>query len=644
MGYLEDCDIISDRPGSDPSQRMLLGNGDAWVLAWVDGSGEVVLEPNKSDAWDEIGGPAKMGQIRIAIQPNPFVPGMPFRQRLHLHEGACTIVAGGLIDGVELRLWVDAGRPVVRVEIHSKAPIAIRATVGGSGRRSPFAKDNSVFWFHRNNSSVWPATLHLQSMEEWAAGDIDPLLYRTCGAAMEGEGMRAMNGGTMESMSPANRISLMIHLLVRRAVEEEDWVRELSRQIEQTKKTTIEQLRSEHQAWWRAFWNRSYIRVTGDAAAEAVTNAYARQRYHNACGRPSTDPDGAFRFPFARLHYWPMLACGDANEMRSMFRMYLDALPMSLHRTRRYFDHPGVFFPAKMHVWGSYLNSDYGIAREGLAVGQVRDRAIRYDWTGGLELLAMLLEHELYVFTEDFAQSTLLPVADAIVTFYDRHYRRVNGKIRFEPAQALDVWHEAVDPLPEIAGLRFVLEGLLRLPAELISSERQSQWERLASELPPTPMRRGLDELGANYLIPAVQYDDLKAGRNPELAAVFPYRGYGVGKPDLAIARRTFERREFKGQATLDAIQAALLGLVDEAQSQLVRGFHSCGMLALQYMLLQCDHERILVLPAWPNGWDVEWKLHAPMRTTVEGIVRGGELRKLIITPEVREKDAILAK
>jgi hypothetical protein len=67
-------------------------------------------------------------------------------------------------------------------------------------------------------------------------------------------------------------------------------------------------------------------------------------------------------------------------------------------------------------------------------------------------------------------------------------------------------------------------------------------------------------------------------------------------------------------------------------------------MLALQYMLLQCDHERILILPAWPNGWDVEWKLHAPMRTTVEGIIRGGELRKLTITPEVREKDVILAQ
>ena len=32
----------------------------------------------------------------------------------------------------------------------------------------------------------------------------------------------------------------------------------------------------------------------------------------------------------------------------------------------------------------------------------------------------------------------------------------------------------------------------------------------------------------------------------------------------------------------------------------------------LQLMLLQADGEEILIAPAWPEGWDVEFKLHAP--------------------------------
>jgi len=644
MDYLDQCDVIFDSPGGDRSCSMLLGNGDISLLIWVERNGNVVLELNKSDAWDEIGRQALIGKIRLALQPNLFVDGTPFRQRLHFREGQVTVAAGGLKDRVEVCLWVDANQPVVRIEIESKIPIALQATVEGAQQPAPSTDGNRVQWLHRNSSSVWPATMHLQSTNDWAAGDIDPLLYRTFGVAMEGEGMRAINHSTLQTVSAANRSIFSIHPRVSRAVEVEDWVRELSQQIESTNKKSLQQAHGEHQNWWRAFWERSYIQITGNASAEAVTRAYARQRFINACCGLAPDPDGGFRLEVARLQYWPMLASGDFAMMRPLFQMCLDALPMALQRTHTYFSHRGAFFPAVMHPWGSYLNSDFGMKRDGLAVGEAQNRAIRYHWSGSLELLAIMLDHELYAFTEEFSQSTLLPLADAIITFYDRHYPRVDGKVRFAPAQSLDAWLEAIDPLPEIAGVKWVLEGLLRLPQELVSNERRSQWQRLLGELPPLPMRRGSEKLGANYLIPAVQYDDLRSCENPELAAVFPYRIYGIGKPDVSVARRTFERREFKGRSALDVVQAALLGSVDEIQALFARGFHSFGMLALQYMLLQCDHERILILPAWPNGWDVEWKLHAPMRTTVEGIIRGGELRKLTITPEVREKDVILAQ
>jgi len=644
MDYLDQCDVILDSPGGDRSTSTLLGNGDVSLLTWVTRDGDLVLELNKTDARDEIGQQALIGKIRIALQPNPFVSGLHFRQRLHLREGQVTVAAGGLKDRVEARLWVDPNQPIVRIEIESKLPIALRATVEGAQQPAPSTNQNRVQWLHRNTSSVWPATMHLQSTEDWAAGDIDPLLYRTFGAAMEGTGLVPADSASLKSIASQTRFMVSIHPLTARAVEIEDWTKALSRQIEQTEKTPIETARAQHHSWWDAFWKRSYIHITGNEAAEALTRAYARQRFATACADPQIDSDGGFRFDSARLHYWPMLASGDFAMMRPLFRMYLDALPMALQRTRTYFSHPGAFFPAAMHAWGSYLNSDYGIDRDGLAVGQVQDRASRYHWSGCLELLAMLLEHELYIFTEDFARSTLLPLADAIITFYDRHYPRVDGKLRFAPAQSLDGWLEAIDPLPEIAGLKWVLEGLLRLPRELVSNEQRVQWQRLLTELPPLPMRRGSEHLGANYLIPAVQYDDLRSSENPELAAVFPFRVYGIGRPNISIGRRTFERREFKGKSALDVVQAALLGSVDEIQAGFARSSHSKVMLALQYMLLQCDHERILVLPTWPDGWDVEWKLHAPMRTTVEGVFRGGELRKLTITPEEREKDVILAR
>jgi hypothetical protein len=65
-------------------------------------------------------------------------------------------------------------------------------------------------------------------------------------------------------------------------------------------------------------------------------------------------------------------------------------------------------------------------------------------------------------------------------------------------------------------------------------------------------------------------------------------------------------------------------------------------MQALQWMLMQCDGPRIQLLPAWPAGWDADFKLHAPYQTIVEAKVRAGKVLDLKVTPEDRRKDVVV--
>jgi alpha-L-fucosidase 2 len=65
-------------------------------------------------------------------------------------------------------------------------------------------------------------------------------------------------------------------------------------------------------------------------------------------------------------------------------------------------------------------------------------------------------------------------------------------------------------------------------------------------------------------------------------------------------------------------------------------------------MLLQCDPStssgqagRIRLLPAWPAGWDADFKLHAPGQTTVSGVVKNGELVELNVSPASRRSDVV---
>ena len=64
-------------------------------------------------------------------------------------------------------------------------------------------------------------------------------------------------------------------------------------------------------------------------------------------------------------------------------------------------------------------------------------------------------------------------------------------------------------------------------------------------------------------------------------------------------------------------------------------------MVGLQEMLMQTPGRKIILFPAWPLDWDVNFKLNAPYNTVVEGELRKGKMVRLNVIPATREKDVI---
>ena len=62
---------------------------------------------------------------------------------------------------------------------------------------------------------------------------------------------------------------------------------------------------------------------------------------------------------------------------------------------------------------------------------------------------------------------------------------------------------------------------------------------------------------------------------------------------------------------------------------------------ALQSMVLQSDGRKIYLLPAWPEDWDVSFKLHAAGNTTVECVYRDGRVKSLQVAPDSRRSDIV---
>jgi len=926
--WLDGCNVVWTSPSEGSSGSMPLGNGDLGLNLWVENSGDVVFYLSKTDAWDAHVRLLKLGRVRIKLDPNPFVEGAPFRQTLRLRQGQIEITGGEGREAVTLKVWVDANRPVVRIETEGPKPLAVQValelwrTKEGplEGRQGDAARgllgapyplvvpadtvvdggSDCVAWYHRNVSSGWPITMKVQGLEELVDPADDPLLHRTFGGAMVGDRFVTQGPTTLVSARPAVRQALAIYALTQVPATEAEWLEGLGQIIAADNAAGIESARQKHLAWWDAFWNRSWIRVSGAAAGPGMTanelplrigagstggnqfhgsivgpmvfgralsdrevaelaagneeklagdpaligrwtfdnlrdgtfanaagddlpakivgrvevvdapagkairldghgwvevadhpklrltractltarvawdassagdarildksqaatangylldtypgnslrmivepgtlihnnalkpgrwthvaatfdssgrqqlyvdgkpvaarsvggttasvsQGYALQRFINACGGRGAMPikfngsiftvdamgsDGDYRrwgscfwWQNTRFAYWPMPACGDFDLIEPLFAMYRDALPLSRATTRAYYGHDGAFFGETIYFWGTPCNDDFGWNRGNQPQSLMINQYIRRVWQGGLELSMMMLDRYDYTQDRQFAAEYLLPLADAVITFYDEHYpRETDGTLRIDPAQACETWWTAVNPMPEVAGLRAVLDRLVHLPDDLATGAQRERWTRLAGQLPPLPTR---DLDGQPVLAPAQEFSNRRNCENPELYAIFPYRLYGVGRDDLKMARRSFEARGVKGSRgwQQDPVQSALLGQADQAARFVVQRFASkdqgsrfpafwgpnfdwtpdqChggnAMLGLQAMLLQPCGQKLLLLPAWPKGWDVSFKLHAPKNTTIEGIYRAGQWEQFKVTPESRAGDVV---
>lgn len=727
-------DVTWNAAGKNENNSMPLGNGDLALNVWTEQNGDIVLLLAKSDAWSENGQLLKLGRVRVKLAPNPFAPPASLTQTLQLETGEVLIRAGKNV----ARVWVDANHPVVRLEVQTEQPVQLEARselwrsnsyhLGGQAvSRAGFfewgdpkglnfgpdtilpAQNNCVSWCHFNSNSIYPLVFEREHLESLLPRYPDPLLHRCFGISMKGPGLVSSDDLTLKTAKASRSVRLDLYALTRQSDAPDAWQAALAKVIASTEAVSIKAARQAHQRWWSAFWDRSWIQVAGSPEAAKVSQSYGMQRYMTACaGRGAQpikfngslftvghdlaegvtssennhDPDyrawgASFWNQNTRLIYWPLIASGDDDLLAPWLNMYVQALPLAKDRTQAYFHHDGGAFIETIYFWGLPNINDFGWNNKG---PELQSEWMRYHIQGGLEVLAQMLDRYDYTQEAGFARDSLLPMADAVLTYYDQHWQRAaDGKIHMEPSQAIETYQTtACNPTPDIAGLMCVLPRLLSLPPAMTGPARQSLWTKISRDLPPLPMgttaggklppRGRGDPDGKPVILPAEKYDGPKNRENPELYTVFPYRLYGVGKPNLGLARDTYAARLYPfakcwGQ---DGMESAILGLTAEAKKVVLQEFTSygnqqfpwfwsknsdwipdmdnggAGMMTLQLMLMQCDGKRIQLLPAWPDDWTADFKLRAPYQTTVAGHVEHGKVTHLQVVPRSRAKDVVV--
>lgn len=534
-----------------------------------------------------------------------------------------------------------------------------------------------VAQIHRNDQSCYEFSLKNQHMNAYIGREKDPLLGRTFGAGIYSPDMVAEKDGLVGKTLTQMQASIFAHTTFT-----EHWVEfaDSMDALYMCHGNVCKVGYATHVQSWRTFWEQAYIFATGDEQAEQITRAFLYQRYLTRCADRGIAPmkyngllftcdqmeeypgnydarrwGAPYWFQNTRIMYWYCLYMGDYSSMLPCFDMYLDMMPIAKARCEIYFGHPGILIPETVSHFGLYANSNYGFEDENgvrcgeggkaLRRGEACNSYIRYHYNGMLELSYMMLKY-LELSDDASRRGRMLEFVEQTLLFFDSHFERFNGRLVMNPVSALETWQMCVNDAPDVAGLRAVCEKLNALPQ--LSSALKKLVDDLLPAIPDLPLEYSEDGI---CLAPCELkiFPKAKNVENPELYAVFPYELFGLGKEGLDIACRTYNRRAYRhdGGWSQDPVDAALLGLEKETVTHLIRQSgmldkrtlfpafwgpnfdetpdqdHGCmTALALIFSLLQADGYKYNTFPAWPEKWNVQFRL--PLKNGI--YIRGEQI------------------
>jgi hypothetical protein len=582
-----------------------------------------------------------------------------------------------------------------------------------------FEKAGVVFYHRNGPKTVFDLTVAQQGLDSVKGQLVNPLHNLTFGGRLEGTGMvpaeqpkgiyidTDYNAWKLRSTKPVPAQNITVYLHTGQTPTIEQWKDSLNNLVKQS--AALKSARQATTAWWNNYWNRSFIFINqdkqSDSAAWQVGRNYQLMRYMLGCNAfgayPTKFNGGLFTYDPSltdtsrkftpdyrnwggglhtaqnqRLVYFPLIKSGDFELLKPQFDFYLRILKNAELRSKVYWGHNGASFTEQMEAFGLPNMAEYGSNRPANFDKGVEYNAwLEYEWDTVLEFCLMMLEEQRYT-GKDI--SSYLPFIESCLRFFDEHYQylaKQRGRYALDgakhlvlyPGSGAETYKMAYNATSTIAALKTVTERMLQLPANYLDSTQRTYFTGLLTRIPPLTFG---EFNGQKTIAPAKLWERVNNTETSQLYPVFPWGMYGIGKPDIEVARNTYlldtfalKFRSHKGWKQ-DNIWAARLGLTDEAKRLTIlklknsgrrfpafygpgfdwtpdHNWGGSGMIGLQEMLLQVDDRKIYLLPAWPRDWDVHFKLHAPYGTTVEGVVKEGELKSLKVLPVEREKDVI---
>ena len=713
--------ILWTNQSKDSGESMPLGGHDVGCNVWVEKE-ELFLYLAQSGAFDDHGNMLKAGRLRFSFSRNLFADG--FRQELRLEQGDIRIQS----NSAHIHLWADMFRSAVHIEIATKEPVSIQCAYENWRLEDTVeARNGEILFFHRNpTSALLDERLGEQGIEYLKPYFPDVEKNRTIGGLLSAPGMLYSGKGNGKYMNHAfvsyiqktaePTVSQTVDILLQcsQTETENEWIDALRKKKAETDADFGAEEKTKE--WWRSFWKRSYIYIKPDTGTPQdedwqvgrniqlfrymlAANAYGEfpTKFNGGLftvdaesfvpghkGSPDWRDWGGIMFTAQnqRYVYWGMIKNGDFDMMKPAFEFYRRLVEPIKRRTEHFFGLKDCACYCEQ-IDANGLSGYYG------KYGVDYPLQVRHHYVEALEFAFMILKYRETCYGDI---TDYMPFILSVLNFYDRYYPKLDerGKRIIFPSTAMETYHGApliwiygkegveaanysdeetavTNPADVIAALHDTITLLLDL--NLLSKKDSERFEKLRNELPPIPteIKKG-HKVVAPCEFPKKYYKG--NCEIPQLNTVYPYHIYGIGRPNLQLARDTYDYAwDEEDQLSHVSWQnnnicAARIGNIPEAVRYMRLKLHDsgrkfpaywgpgqdytpdhnwggCGLVGLQEMLMQNFDGKIYLLPAWDIHTDVCFKLWADRLTVVECQLKSGKLT-VHTEPESRMADIIL--
>ncbi|MEB8344737.1 DUF5703 domain-containing protein [Flavobacteriaceae bacterium KMM 6898] len=407
---------------------------------------------------------------------------------------------------------------------------------------------------------------------------------------------------------------------------------------------------------------------------------------------------GLFTAQNQRLIHWPMLKTGDFDPILPHFELFRKALPGARARVKANFGHKGAVFSEYTSAPGLALGAGYGWSEGGrkrgtevpfrderangareyndfVEKGVMANGSIAYHWESQLEQSYMILEYHRFTGADI---SKYIPFIEESLIFFDEHYALrqkmrngkeldENGKLVIFPSTSCESYRGAKNPADILSGLQACLKNMIVLDDEFLSADRKKYYSEYLNRIPDY----AFDEVdGLSIIKPAESWIRESNEELPQFYPLFPFDQFKIGDQEMESFKNTYKLAPESRTGTVwswhqDGIFFARMGMTEEAADYNTKklmnserkyptfwgpghdwvpdhNWGGSGMIGSQEMLMQTIGNQIVLFPTWPKDWDVDFKLHAPNNTIIEGVLKNGEVIELKVTPESRRKDLVI--